>query len=132
MKNKWKKIIGDHLLSKKVWFTYITKVNCTSYNNYTPCNRTWTSLMAAALGPKYIFYFLLWFILLGAFVTISHFTGITNSESTYNVHCTYSGKFDNKFSRIFYCAHTIFDCLVCMYLGKRTVLDSIYPYLIRT
>jgi hypothetical protein len=99
---------------------------------YTPCNRTWTSLMAAALGPKYIFYFLLWFILLGAFVTISHFTGITNSESTYNVHCTYSGKFDNKFSRIFYCAHTIFDCLVCMYLGKRTVLDSIYPYLIRT
>ena len=43
------------------------------------------------------FYFLLWFILLGAFITSSHFTGITNSESTY------TGKFDNKYSCIRAC-----------------------------
>ena len=87
--------------------------------------------MAAALGPKYTFYFLLWFILLGAFVTSSHFTGITTLKvhTMFTVHI--QGNLTINFLAFFYCAHTIFDCLVCMYLGKRTVLDSIYPYLIR-
>ena len=48
VENRWKELIGKHLLSKKS-VIYLTKVNYTSYN-YTPCNSTWTCLL---LGPHF-------------------------------------------------------------------------------